>query len=192
MGHLCPRLVAARHRQPTNPVPSPALLGVLLHDAERVIDHQIQAVEELDDKSEHMIGLAVALLAGGLSLALFAVSRDHIHPDAWFYWMLLGAGVVNLVGIVAFLESYIGFRRGVEVHVGPSLAWIQTKAQDNTWGVSSHYLSLLSDEGYPAYYKFNLAKMLHSAGARRFGLLTLAGSVLLYTVALVYLLAQAI
>lgn len=170
----------------------PALLEALLHDAERVIDHQVQAVEELDDKSEHMIGLAVALLGGGLSLALFAVSRNNIHPNVWFFWMLLGAGAVNLVAIVAFLESYIGFRRGVEVHVGPSLSWIQAKAQDETWGVPSHYLSLLSDEGYPAYYKFNLAKMLHSAGARRFGLFTLAGAVLLYTVALVYLLVLTI
>ena len=181
-----------KSQQGVNPQTNPTLLAVLLHDAERVIDHQVQAVEELDDKSEHMIGLAVALLAGGLSLATFATSRANSHPDAWFFWMLLGAGALNLVAIVAFLESYVGFRHGVEVHVGPSLTWIQAKAQDRTWSVPSHYLSLLSDNGYPAYYKFNLARMLHSAGARRFGLLTLAGSVLLYTVAFVYLLVLAI
>lgn len=101
--------------------PDAPTLALLVHDAERVIDHQIQAIEELDDKSEHMISLAVALLAAGVSLATIVVTANGAKPHFGFFWVLLAGGLVNLVAIMAFLESYIGFRGGVEVHRGPSL-----------------------------------------------------------------------
>ena len=173
--------------------PDPLLLAALLGEAERVIDHQAKAMEELDDKSEHMVGLGVALLAGGLSIATFLIGKDSApRPDWTFFLLLCAAGAANLAAILAFLESYVGFRHGAQVAVGPSLDWLQTRSLDPTWSLPSHRLSLLSQDGYPAYAQANAETMAHSARARRIGLFLLAAALLLYLAALVEILALTI
>lgn len=48
-------------------------LREMLREMERVIDHQIRALEEQDDKSEQLIRLVIAALAGGIALGSFLV-----------------------------------------------------------------------------------------------------------------------
>lgn len=171
--------------------PDAHVLEALLHDAERIIDHQIRAIEELDDKSEHMIGLGVALLAGGLSLATFTVSEGSLDPGPFFLGGMVVAGAANLVALGSFLVSYIGFPRDSEAGTGPSLDWIHSKSCDRDWTYQSHLLSLLSANGYPAYSRVNLGRIEHSMRARRNGLLALAVAVPLYTVASAQILVKA-
>lgn len=173
--------------------PREHILAALVRDAERVIDHQVQAMEELDDKSEHMLGLGVALLAGGVSIATFLAGRESApRPDWTFFCLLCAGGTTNIAAILAFLESYVGFRHGTRLAVGPSLEWIQAKANDPDWSLPSHRLSLLSEEGYPTYARVNSIKMAHSARARRLGLASVAAAVILYFAALADILAEAI
>jgi hypothetical protein len=178
--------------KPSTRAPDSGLLAILLHDAERVVDHQVKAMEELDDKSEHMVGLGVAMLAGSLSIATFLVGKESApRPDWTFLWRLGAAGAANILAILAFLESYVGFRHGTEVVVGPSLDWVAQKSQDRDWNTASHLSSLLSPDGYPAYARFNRANLRRSAAARRAGLLALAGAVVLYAGALIDIMAKA-
>jgi hypothetical protein len=116
--------------------PQERLLAALVRDAERVIDHQVKAMEELDDESEHMLGLGVALLAGGLSIATFLVGGGSApHPGWAFFCLLCAAGATNIVAILAFLESYVGFQHGTRLAVGPSIEWLRAKANDPTWSL---------------------------------------------------------
>jgi hypothetical protein len=172
--------------------PDATLLSALLHDAERVIDHQVRAMEELDDKSEHMLGLGVGALAGGLGLATVAAGKESLQPDWLFFWSVVAGGLLNMAAILAFLESYLGIRDGGSLWVGPSLDWVREKSVDPTWSLASHRLSLLSADGYASYYRFNRERQQRSARWRARGLAGLALATVCYTVALVQILAQAI
>lgn len=150
-------------------------LAEMLREAERALDHQVRALEEQDDKSEQLITLGVAAIGGGLALALIAL-REPSRPGGLPGPVLFGAAsLFNLVAIAMFLNSYIGFFRHVEAHVGPSLDWLKDKSNDPEWSLANHYVSLLSDTAN--YAKHNLARMLHSTRWRRRGLYWLSASI---------------
>lgn len=166
------------------------LLAVMLQDAQRVIDHEVRAIEESDDKTEHLIGLGVAALAGGLGLASLVAGRQEIVLG-WGFFAAIGAGgMLNLASLGMFLASYVGLKGNRAAIVGPSLEWLQEKSLQLGWNVQSHYLSLLSQDGLPAYSRSNLARLASAAKLRRHGLYLLSASVAGYTGAFLLILAN--
>lgn len=93
----------------------------MLRESERTLDHQVRAMEELDDKSEHMLTLGVAAIGGGVTLASLAVVNIPASIDRSFIVGILVAGILNLGSLLLFAGSYIGFKRHTEVHIGPRL-----------------------------------------------------------------------
>ena len=49
--------------------------------AERLLDHQIRAAEDLDDKAEQMIRLAIATMAGAITIAVVVGQEPAIDAD---------------------------------------------------------------------------------------------------------------
>lgn len=162
----------------------------MLRESERTIDQQVRAMEELDDKSEHMLTLGVAALGGGAALATFAIANARLSVDAVFLAGVFIAGSLNLLALLLLSASYIGFRQHIERHVGPRLAWIAEKSNDATWRLLDHYLSLVMD--YPSYEDWNAKRMAASAKKRRYGLNALLLAVLAYGLAFAYILTASI
>lgn len=162
----------------------PVDLRELLREAERVIDHQIRALGDLDRKSEQMITLGVAALGGGLAIGLLLV-REASGPVGPFVVILLAA-LANLVALAMFVNAYVGAPRPSEAHVGPSLNWLQQKANDPDWTGERHYISVLAD--HATYGGHNLGMMKHAARWRRQGLAWLGGALIGYLASLVFIL----
>lgn len=158
--------------------------------AERLIDHQVRAAEELDDKAEHMIKVAIATIGGALTVALFVGQEPDIDattPSA----ILFGIGLVmNLAAIVWFIDSYVGLRKPLEMYPAPDIGWLDAKRADPDWDLEVHLESLISS--YSQYAKSNVAKMEQSARKRRAGLYLLFASVATYVFAIAFIVARTI
>lgn len=107
-----------------------ALLLDLREEGKRVLDHQAVAMEQLDAKTQHTLGLAVAALAGAIALLTFTADRLAGRVGAPFVVLFGAAGAVNLAAIGVLLASYVGYRRQTEIAVGPSLDWLARTAED--------------------------------------------------------------
>lgn len=162
----------------------------MVADAERLIDNQVRAAEELDDKAEQMITLAVATLAGALTVALFIGQEPDITAN-WGFAGLYAVGLLlNLIGIVLFIDSYIGIRHPMEMYPAPDIRWLEKKRDDPGWNLESHLSSLISS--YAAYSESNVSKMKQSADRRRHGLYLLMGAVSVYAVSILFIVAGTI
>lgn len=177
--------------QSRGPVPDetlspPADLQEMLREQERVIDHQVRAIEELDDKSEHMIRLSMAALAGGVGLASLLPRATEVTPLIALLPLGIAAGL-NLAARIAFVDAYVGFREHAEAHIGPDPSWVARKAQADDWTLERHLLALIADhEGYSAH---NGEVMEHTAARRRMGVYVLLASILAYAIGYIYILS---
>lgn len=54
------------------------LLAEMLREAERVVDRTFRMAEETDDKTEQMMAMGIASLAGGLALASLAAGAERL------------------------------------------------------------------------------------------------------------------
>lgn len=165
-------------------------LAETLREVERIIDHQARAIEELDDKSEQFITLAVAALAGGIALGAFGVQQLAHGVDALAVALLGVAGGFNLIGLLFIVNSYIGFRQQIEVYVGPDVEWLVQKSNDRDWTLASHYLNVIA--GFAGYYQNNLKKMSHSVHWRRRGVYVLVTGVAAYAATFLLILGRSI
>lgn len=161
----------------------------MLREQERVIDHQVRALEEQDDRSEQMIRLGIAALAGGIALGSLLV-RGSTAPSGRILASLAIAAVLNLASIVLVVHAYVGFRRHSEGHVGPDPGWIAEKAMDGSWTLEEHLLSLIVD--HPRYSDHNMTVMNRIADRRRKGVYLLLSSLLAYAVGYFYILSEVI
>jgi hypothetical protein len=162
----------------------------MVDGAERLIDHQVRAAEELDDKAEHMIKVAIATLGGALTVALFVGQEPEIdatRSSALFF----GVGLLlNLAAVVSFIDSYIGFRRPLELYPAPDIGWLNEKRSTVGWNLEVHLESLLSS--YANYSESNVTKMEQSAQKRRAGLYILMTCVATYVLAIAFIVARSI
>lgn len=176
-------------RSPTD-LDNVALLGEMLREAERAIDHQVHAVERLDSKSQQLLNLGVAALAGGLAIATLTTQIPDKATGTLLLFALLLAGLLNILALLFFFEAYVGLRHHPELHVGPQLEWLKAKSLDPYWRPIDHFTSILGD--YARYYSWNARQIARSAARRRWGLQALAGGLLLYVAAMSYIVAEAI
>lgn len=117
------------------------LLAEMLSEAERVLDHQVHALEELDDKVEQLLALSVAVLLGAFALAAFLAER----AGAWRLYAagLSGGGLWNVAAIVRFARAYGVVDREVETQAGPDTYWLVERARDPAWSADAHLPQVL-------------------------------------------------
>lgn len=149
--------------------------------AERLVDHQVRAAEELDDKAEQMIRLAMVTMAGAMSVALFVGQEPDIQADAVSAVIYAVGLSANLLAAFLFIHSYVGIGRPIELYPAPSVEWLEAKRDDADWTFHDHLASLISS--YAEYSRANVARMTNSAGRRSRGLVWLFAAVLLYSTA---------
>lgn len=122
-------------------MPGDDVLREMLRELERILDQQLRAVEEQDDRAEQAITLAVATLGGGLGLATLlsgALYRDGVS----LAFLGVSAGV-NLASLAWLLRAYMGVPKALQV--GPRPTWLRDKANDAGWTVQDHLLSMVTD-----------------------------------------------
>lgn len=154
------------------------LLREMLREAERVLDQQLHALDEMDDKTEQL--LAVGVATAGAGIALFAFLAQHggngVGPAAQGGWA--GAFALNLAALLAFLQAYVGFGARRLPKAGPSPSWIAEKLDDAAWSTRTHVASVVA--AYPDYFRDNARVMVREGRAQRVGLALLTFAVLVY------------
>ena len=108
-----------------------------MRQMERYVDHQIRAAEELDDKTEQLLTLAIAGIGGGIALSYFVppaptVLLGGLPPTA----ILLVLGfLTNLATVFVLLDAYVGLAPDRAPRIGPGAdpEWLAQVTLDPTW-----------------------------------------------------------
>lgn len=93
-----------------------ALHREMIRAAERALNQQLHAAEELDDKSEQMIPLAVGTM--GAEVAAFGFVADRAHPPATAQAILGVAFILAFAALASFLDAYVGKRYALSLLEG--------------------------------------------------------------------------
>ena len=144
----------------------------MLQDAQRVVDHQVAAIEQLDNKTSQALTVAVS----GFSLV---VLLGALAPRASveFLLLLVAAAAVNGLAVLRLLRAYHGMGADGDVSVGPSPAWIATALAERT---SHHeYLEAVL-LGYARYAQSNERFMAEMRDRRQVAIALLLLAALLY------------
>jgi hypothetical protein len=148
-----------------------AWLREMLREAERVIDHEVRAIEELDKKTAQALTLSLS------GLSLFVLLGGFVGPKASpaFLALFMVAGVLNAGAVYLLVKSYHGPESRAEVNVGPSPVWMAEKLGTQE-GLGDHYAAVLF--GYAEYHIHNVRFMdeIKKARSNAVGLLSLAGA----------------
>jgi hypothetical protein len=155
-----------------------------LREAERTLDQQLRAAEELDDKTEQMITLAVSTLGGEIAILAYVAERHDLGlaVRGAFACALAAA----FFALLAFLDAYVGLRKRGHLQAGPSLRKLAEVANDPAWSMDRHLVSVL--QGCASYFEANAVLMAGASRARRVGLAALVGSTLIAGFAAIYVL----
>lgn len=160
------------------------LLREAVREAERVVEIQARAMEELDDKSEHLVNLAVAAMAGSVTLALFALTNANAWPWVAPMAPLLVGSAYNVAALWRFLAAYNArHARDASVEVGPDLKWVEGRLDQPRWGLREHLRHVVA--GYAAYQRANQETMSVTARDRSRGLAFLFVALAAYGLAFV-------
>jgi hypothetical protein len=153
------------------------LLREMLREAEGVLDQQLHALDELDDKTEQLLAVGVATAGAGIALFAFLAQRGGgVGLAAQAGWMASFAS--NLAALLAFLQAYVGFGARRLPKAGPSLSWLAEKANDAAWSLEAHVASVVA--AYPEYFRNNDRVLVRQGRAQQIGLALLTASVLSY------------
>ncbi|MFA5861553.1 MAG: hypothetical protein WDA16_07645 [Candidatus Thermoplasmatota archaeon] len=163
-----------------------ALLREMLREAELVLAQQLHVLDEVDDKSEQLLTLSVAVAGAGLALFAFVADRSRTALPGAFLFAWAGAFIIDLLAAASFLGAYVGVGSGKTRDIGPHPRWLAQKANDSTWLEIDHLVSLLAN--YPSYVENNRRIMAASRRATVSGLVLLFMSVFAYAAAAFYVL----
>lgn len=164
------------------------LLAEMLREAERVVDRTFRMAEETDDKTEQMMAMGIASLAGGLALASLAAGAERL--DGTGLGLLILAGSVNLLAVHRFLEAYVGLPRSTSLSLAPHPDWLREKAEDADWTAGAHLFALLHQ--HAAGVRANLKAIEMVVRRRRDGARLLLGSIGLFAIAAFYILGRTV
>lgn len=165
------------------------LLAEMVREAERVIDHQVSELKELDTKSAHVTTTAQALLAGAVILITFVTGQTPDRVDAVFLAIFTLAATINAVSLTRSLDALSGVRAPETVSLGPSPAWLAERSVEGDRGIPEHLRAVL--RGLSSYEKANVKVMRQKADKRILTLRLLSAAVALYTTSLFYILLEA-
>jgi hypothetical protein len=148
----------------------------MLREAERVIDHEVQAIEQLDAKTSHALTLAIS----GITLLVALGTLAGANVSRSFLVVLALAGVANGAAVHALIRAYHGLRSRGEVSVGPSPVWLADGLTVER-SLREHLDSVLL--GYRDYHLHNQAFMSDMKRSRAAGIRLLVLAAFLYGVA---------
>lgn len=154
----------------------------MLRECELGLQQQIEIMKELDDKTEQMVTLGVAILGAevaGTALLL----RESRSGAAWF---LAAAVALGIMGLLVLVDAYVGWSRAGRAATGPSLAWIAEKAQDPEWTEARHLAATIG--AYPSFAATNEVDLRRRVIAHRRSVGCLLASVVVAAGGGVYLL----
>lgn len=169
--------------------PNHESLEEMVRAQERVIEHQAHALEEQDGKSEHMIRLSIAALAGAVALASLLLRGPEAIPTTSLLPLGIAAGL-NLVALILFVDAYVGFRRHPETYIGPDPSWIANRALEAEWPHEKYLSALL--QAYPGFFRHNSLVAERTTQRRRAGVYNLLASLLIYAGGYIYILWEVI
>lgn len=158
----------------------------MVREAERVIDGQLKAIEELDDKGENMIRLAVLGAILGLTMGSLTASNFH-DKGVLAIWAIaiIGAGVVAaLASLYVLVHSYASL--GGERNAGgnPDVTDLPRRHRTKNMDLEIHFDGLL--DGYAEAFQKNVCLMKTMTWWRRAGTKVLAyGAIPLYMAGMV-------
>jgi len=154
----------------------------MVTDAERLLDHQVEAAQDLDAKAEHMIKLGAATIAGALAIGVLVADNADLEADRWSAGLFAVGVLLNMLAAFFFVDSYLGFRTQGELHVAPDSHWLCAKRDDPSWNLEQHLGSLIGS--YAGYSDYNVGRMTQSTLGRKHGLICLVIAAGFYVVAL--------
>src|ERR1051325_3389938 len=145
----------------------------MLREAERVLDHEVQAIEQLDAKTSQALTLAIS----GITLLVVLGTLAGTNVSRSFLALLALAGLANAAAVHALIRAYHSLPSRAEVSVGPSPAWLAdalTVARSLREPMDSFLL------GYRDYHSNNQAFIADMKRSRTVGVKLLVASALLY------------
>lgn len=161
---------------------------IVLHQLERLLDHQVQALDALGGRTGVLLGLAIGLIAGGIAL-LNAVLGGFSRPvDAGGHLLL----VVIVLGILAtgasvllFLQGSVGLTRrsGRRFESTPEAGWLVAMALDPDWSADAVIYSLM--RGYRRYAASLDKELARVSGLHRCAVLGILAALTAYSAAIV-------
>ena len=157
----------------------------MLHQAQRAVDHQIRALEELDDKIEHMMTIAGTGVALGIGFAALGIQGGSPSPSPWFPRFLAAAVALDVLAILVLYGAYAGFVRRYELHVGPNPAAWLAKVHDAGFRENAFFRGMLSS--LAKYFQFNSRTLARKLRRRDLGVAFLFVSILPYVAALFFI-----
>lgn len=163
-----------------------ARLEEMVRESERVIDHQVRAIEEVDRKAAHLTTSAQAALGGGVLLATFVAADVPGRVDLLFLAAFSTGGILNVLSLTHLFGPVRGRERVERIGVGPDPEWVASKSRQTDWDLGVHLLSVL--EGLSRYAATNRGMLRRKAVRRYRGLRLLSGALALYAASLMYLL----
>lgn len=160
-------------------------LAEILREAERVLDHQVQFLGELDDKVGQTLSLAVGLLMAASTLAAFL--SDRAHPWRLYALGLCAGGLWNLAAALHLARACGLVDREVEARVGPDPGWLVERAHDPDWPPRRHDLQVLGAVHNSIEANDRMAAFVSEARAK--GLRWLLAALMAYAVVILLFLA---
>lgn len=157
-------------------------LARLVRQSERAIDHQVRALEELDDKIERMMTIAVSAIGVALALATVVFQAPTLAPGPAFEGSLLAGIVLNLAALLSLYDGYVGLLRRIEFHVGPRPDTWNRRLKDASWNEEAFLRGMLASSA--EYFRFNARTETRKQAARRLGVYLLLLSILPYVLAI--------
>lgn len=166
------------------------LLREMLREVERIVDHQVQALSELNAMSAQAATAAQAILAGGIVLVSIVASQFLDHVDIGFLALFTAGSIVNIHALMYLLAAYKGPGRYELVETGPEPLWVESKAGDARWGWNEHIRSVIG--GLTESARRNLLLMKRKAAKRHGGIRLLGIALALYAASLMEVLWTAL
>lgn len=163
------------------------LLG-MKRDAERILDHQVQAMEKLDEKAALFLRFGVVLLVAGVGLVSFLLQIAPSRVGIGIFLSVVSGALLNLAGLFLLSVSYLGGTQGERIAFGPSAYWLKTKSQDADWTRRQQLVSVLN--AAPGYVAHNIKRISTSARRVFLGLALVFMSALFYATPMIYILLE--
>lgn len=159
----------------------------VLRQLERLLDHEVRTIEEIDDKLELLLGFHLAVIGGGIALArnLAAAPTNSLgaSPPPVVLALLAGGTLVLGVSFLLLLRGYLGWSPGTgpDTVSGPSPAALVAARRDSRVTFADLLEGLIY--GYQAYIDELEDTFRTSVAYRRMGLAASFTGLGLYTAA---------
>lgn len=158
----------------------------VLHQLERLLDHEVRAVEEADDQFELLVVVDLAILGGGIALVRSLIPsgvEDALTLDPIVVLTLASGFALASISFILLMHGYVGWTSGAgpRTQVGPNPDHLIELSQDSQ--VSSAHVRSGLIAGYSSYVREIEAVLRDKARLRRHALYETFFSLVVFLVA---------